>query len=603
MALADLFNSLGLAQANAQGTNNSQAVTTTNTSGGTTFGGTPITNTTTNTFSPYTKDNFDYEGYFQANKDKGTFLDDDDGTRGPRAKERIWNDYISKGATWNGGGTNSSNTTSSATGGSLEDSTKIVPGKAKGSEINVTDAASDLIKNPDTLVSGENSLQDQSQGSVMTGNEAGTNINGNDPKYQTDPDKLNQDASTVDQVAGANEVDPREANTYDPELTQDKVAENDMNAEQGTVSDNAQVNADELEIDVGAIANGTDPDGVGQALQDFASLDPNDVDPKATMKGQLEQLQSEFVDPVTGEARIPIWAQGTARSVGRVVAFSGMSGTAATAAMATAIMEASIPVAQQDAQFFQTLTLQNLSNEQASIINRANVLANMTLANQDARTTAAVTNAQSFLAMDLKNLDNRQQAAVINNQNRINSILEDAKAVNTQRLFTAQSQNEMDMFYDNLNSSIQQFNASQLNGMNQFNASQENGMKQFNAELENNREQFYQNMQYNIDVANAKWRQTVTLQEDQQAFEAAATDVKNSIGITTEQLNQLWDRSDSLLQYAWQSAENEADRKANMAVAQYQAKMAVKGSKASGMGAIAGSLAGAVGSKLMDSIF
>ncbi len=375
-----------------------------------------------------------------------------------------------------------------------------------------------------------------------------------------------------------------------------------MSAEQGTVSDEAKVNADELEIDVGAIANGTDPDGVGEALKDFASLDPNDVDPKATVKGQLEQLQSEFVDPVTGEAKIPIWAQGTARSVGRLIAFNGMSGTAATAAMANAIMESSIPVAQQDAQFFQTLTLQNLSNEQAATINRANVLANMTLANQDARTAAAIQNAQAFLAMDMKNLDNRQQAAVINNQNRVNSILEDAKAVNTQRMFTAQSQNEMDKFYDNLNSNIQQFNASQVNGMSQFNASQSNAMKQFNASLENSREQFYQNMQYNIDTANAKWRQTVTLTEDQQAFEAAATDVKNSVGITTEQLNQLWDRSDSLLQYAWQSSENEADRKANMAIAQYQAKAAQKAADAKGMGSMLGSVAGAVGSKLIDKL-
>jgi hypothetical protein len=41
--------------------------------------------------------------------------------------------------------------------------------------------------------------------------------------------------------------------------------------------------------------------------------------------------------------------------------------------------------------------------------------------------------------MDLKNLDNEQQARVINNQSRIQSILEDAKAVNAERLFTAES--------------------------------------------------------------------------------------------------------------------------------------------------------------------
>lgn len=596
-----LQNILGQGAQNPNTQAASQATTTTNTTNDTTFGGNPVTNTTTNTFTPYTRDNFDYEKYFQENKDKGTFLDDDDGTRGPRAKERIWNDYVSKGATWGGGGINNSNTTSSATGGSLENSTKIVPGKATGSEINVTDAGSDIIKNPDSIVSGSNSLQDQND-SHMTGNEAGTTVNPNDPKYQMDPDKLKQTADTVDQVAGAEQVDPREAQTYDVEKTEGKVADNQLNAEQGQLSEEAKVNADDLEIDVGAIANGTDPDGVGEALKDFASLDPNDVDPKATVKGQLQELQSEFKD-ADGNPKIPMWAQSTARSVGRVIAFSGMSGSAATAAMANAIMESSIPVAQQDAQFFQTLTLQNLSNEQASTINRANVLANMTLANQDARTAAAIQNSQAFLQMDMKNLDNRQQAAVINNQNRINSILEDAKQVNTQRMFTAQSQNEMDMYYDNLNASIQQFNASQVNGMAQFNTSQTNGMKQFNAELENNREQFYQNMQYQIDTANAKWRQTVTLQEDQQAFEAAATDVKNSVGITTEQLNQLWDRSDSLLQYAWQTSENEADRKANMAIAQYQAKMATKGGKAAGYGAIAGSIAGAVGSKIVDGLF
>lgn len=561
-----------------------------------TFGGGNAV-TAQQTFTPWNQQNFDYNAYIAEHP----YIKQGD-TVDQHEYDRAWADYqkkyASKGQSWGSGGTTSTDAGSQ----SLENSSKIVADKPNAAgEINVTDAASDLIKNPGTIVSGANSLQDQNT-SHMTGNEAGTTVNPNDPKYQTDTDKLNQNADQVENVAGASEVDPREAQTYDPELTQDKVAENDMTAEQGTVSDEALVDANDLEIDVGAIANGTDPDGVGEALKDFASLDPNDVDPKATVKGQLQELQSEFKDE-NGNPKIPLWAQDTARSVGRVIAFSGMSGTAATAAMANSIMEASIPVAQQDAQFFQTLTLQNLSNEQAATINRANVLANMTLANQDARTAAAIQNAQSFLAMDMKNLDNRQQAAVINNQNRVNSILEDAKAVNTQRLFTAQSQNEMDMFYDNLNSNIQQFNASQVNGMSQFNASQNNAMKQFNASLENNREQFYQNMQYQIDTANAKWRQTVTLQEDQQAFEAAATDVKNSVGITTEQLNQLWDRSDSLLQYAWQSAENEADRKANMAIAQYQTKAAMKAGDAKGLGAIAGTLAGTVGAKLIGGMF
>ena len=62
----------------------------------------------------------------------------------------------------------------------------------------------------------------------------------------------------------------------------------------------------------------------------------------------------------------------------------------ATAAMAQALMEASIPVAQQDAQFFQTLTIQNLSNKQAGILNRANVLAKFDLTNLDSRMASAL---------------------------------------------------------------------------------------------------------------------------------------------------------------------------------------------------------------------
>lgn len=480
---------------------------------------------------------------------------------------------------------------------------KVVPGKANGNEQNVVDKAADLLKDPSSIVSGSGSLTEQSQNSQMTGNEAGTTIDKNDPAYQMEADRLNQEASKVEDTQQVEEVDPREAQTYDVEKTEDKVKDAQLEAAQGEVSDKALVNADELQIDVGKIADGTDPEGVGKALQDYAKLDPNDVDPKATVKGQLDQLQSEFFDPVTGEAKIPNWAAATARSVGRITAFTGASGTAATAAMAQALMEASIPVAQQDAQFFQTLTLENLSNEQASIINRANVLANMSLANQSARVTAAIQNAQHFFQMDMKNLDNKQQEAVINNQNRVNAIFEDSKQENAKRLFTAQSQNEMDMYYDNMNSQVKQFNAAQANGMAQFNTSQENSMKQFNASLENQREEFYKNQQFQIDTANAKWRQTVTLQEDAQAFEAAATDVKNSIGISTEMLNRLWDRSDSLLQYAWQSSENEADRNATMAIAQYQAKVAAQSSKKAGQGAILGTVLGTVGGKIVEGLF
>ena len=396
------------------------------------------------------------------------------------------------------------------------------------------------------------------QGGMQTGNPADRNFGG------LGQNTAREDASTMDFL------DPRRAATYDVKGTYSDVAANDMTAARGNLDPRAVINPEQ--IDTEAIGNGET--ATGRALNDYAKLDLDDIDPRATTKGQLEALQADFTD-ADGNAKIPAWAAGTARNVSKIASFSGMTGSAATAAMSQAIMEASLPIATQDAQFFQTVTLTNLNNKQTSIINKANVLAQMDIANLDARMTAAVENSKSFLQMDLANLSNEQQSRVINNQNRVQSILEDSRQENAKRLFVAESENEMNKFYDNLNASIGQFNTSQINGMKQFNTSEENGMRRFNSEMENNRQQFYANMQYNIDTSNAKWRQATTMANVDMKFQAAATDVKNMVGLTVEQLNQQWDRADSLLDYIWKSSENEQDRASALIMSKLQADSAM----------------------------
>ena len=76
---------------------------------------------------------------------------------------------------------------------------------------------------------------------------------------------------------------------------------------------------------------------------------------------------------------------------------------------------------------------------------------------------------KSFMMMDLQNLENEQQTHVLKMQLRQQSIMEDAKQENVKRQFVASSQNEMDMFYDELGSQISRFNATQSNAMKQFN--------------------------------------------------------------------------------------------------------------------------------------
>jgi len=106
-------------------------------------------------------------------------------------------------------------------------------------------------------------------------------------------------------------------------------------------------------------------------------------------------------------------------------------------------------------------------------------------------------------------------------------------------------------------------------------------------------------MQYNIDADNAKWRQNVTLNNTEMEFQAAATDVKNILDLTTESLNQLWDRTDSLLDYTWKEGESEEERglrlelaKMEMDMRREEAKAAAKAAKYSAIGSIVGAAAG-----------
>lgn len=520
---------------------------------------------------------------------------------------------------------------------------QVVPDNPKPTDtqaINVADFAGQTVTDPSLIINKEagTSLADAApkitDAQVQGGLQSSAPATGGDPKGAnvtnvatagTQQAQATNATTQQAQVSTGAQQAPKNAASVQTALTADDVNQLTMEGQHGTVSDQSQVNADELQIDTDATAKGENE--LGKALSESAQQDLNLVDPKATVKGQMDILAEEFVDPLTGQPKIPSWAAGVARNVSRIAAFKGMTGTAATAAMAQALLEASMPMAQADAQFYQTLTVQNLNNKQQATLNRANVLAQLDMANLDARTTAAVTNSQAFLQMDLANLSNDQQAELINTQQRFQSILEDAKAENTKRLFLADSENEMTKFYDQLSSQMEQFNAAQKNSMaqfnasefnetsrlnasqatavsqfnaseanktSQFNASETNAVAKFNAELETMREQFYREMQFQVDTANAKWRQTVTLTNNQNAFDAAATDVKNRVGISVEQLNQLWDRADALLDYAWKSGQNDKDRKTQLALVTLKGQLDADAADAEGVGNVIGTILGAV---------
>ena len=394
------------------------------------------------------------------------------------------------------------------------------------------------------------------------------------------PDQVDETGMT-DVVAPTNPG----ASTYTAATVEEQLGtpETTVNAAQGTINENQDLmDASTIEIDVAAEGQGT---GVlGNALNDYASQnmstiidtstihgkllaeqlgDGNYVDSKATILGQMKILGNEFVDG-QGNTIIPSWAQGAARSVNRLMAFGDVTGTAALRATSNAIMEATLGVADKEAAFFQTLTTENLSNKQESIINKTKILASFEEANLTARQAALKHNAQAFLDMNLANVDREQEAEVINTQERIQVMLSDAGEKNLARRFAAEEANDLQTFYDQLDINTQTWMKEQLFAIKSFNVGEKNAAKQFVAELNSLQDRFEAEQQRLIDVDNAGWRREVVTENARVELEVAAEDVKNALDISQEALNRTWNRIDSELDYIFKGWDNESDRDAEI---------------------------------------
>ena len=458
---------------------------------------------------------------------------------------------------------------------------------------------------------------------VIDPNTEGTSIDPNAEGLMLEGD-ANVNPDLVDETATIDGVTPAPTETYVADTVADNIAGNSLanvDAVTGTVSNDALLDPNENQIDVTGAATGVNEDGtvsvVGEALNDYASINTsmiidtstvsgkllaqrlrdegeNYVDSKATILGQMKIISEEFKGP-NGEPVIPPWAQGMAREIQRSMAFTGVTGTAATAAMSNAIMEATLGIAEKEANFFQTLTTKNLDNQQQSLINKMNILSKFEVANLDARQAAMVQNAKHFMEMDMANLTNEQQAEVLNTQAMVDALFNDQAALNAARLFGAEQGNDMQMFYDELVFQAQRYNSQMLNEMRRFNTGEINDAAEFNATMDDSRERYNSNMQYQIDVYNADWRQKVTETNAEMLYDAYAADVKNAADLNQEGLNRIWDRVDSMLDYYFKGSQTEAELEARVLMAEIAAASnSSSGGGSSGMWGAIGSIGAAI---------
>ena len=292
------------------------------------------------------------------------------------------------------------------------------------------------------------------------------------------------------------------------------------------------------------------------------------IDSRATVQGQLENISSDIQTSLQQCTPLPAFARGAAEAAKATMQSRGLgSSTMLAEAMAEGILRSSIPIAQADAEVYKQTIFQNLANNQQ----------------------AAVINAQAYLQMDMANLSNNQQANLQNLQAQQQTLLTDNAARNAALQFNATSQNQVNQYYDSLNTNIQQQNAQRAAAISQFNTAEENkvaalnaknataiadanaqrqsAINQFNSTLSDQRQRFNVENQRIIDQSNTVWRRQLNTSNTQAVNAANETNAQNLLNLSNFALSSLWQQWRDEASWVNQSSENEANRNHNLAVA------------------------------------
>lgn len=392
--------------------------------------------------------------------------------------------------------------------------------------------------------------------------------------------------AAVTTQAGTSVVDaPEQAptSTMSATETSDDIANalRDVNPAAGSVSENAQMQAitqSPTSTDVGTVgpaqlANATQVDAPqsrtlqsGETVQSAVDLEKAmafvdqaqaataDPSAKATVQGQLADIMSQF-----DGGQIPAWAAGAMRTANATLAARGLGASSlAGQAVVQAAMEASLPIAVQDATTQAQFEQQNLSNRQqramlaaqqrasfmqqefdqefqARVANAAKIsdIANMNfsaeqqialenarlaqtvnLANLSNRQAMVMAETSQIAQLELSNLNNRQQAAVQN----ANAFLQMdmANLSNEQQITMFDAQSRVNAIFSDAaaENAARQFNAESENQANQFFQSLSAQVQQFNANQLNSMEQF------RVEQANTMERFNAQLASQQEQFNA-----------------------------------------------------------------------------------
>jgi len=416
------------------------------------------------------------------------------------------------------------------TGPRESSSGNIVPGIPQVGEVNVMDYMGLQAGDP-TLPTGtklETQLEELDAEAV--GTELGDISTADKTKLDTETDailssEIEKVGSTVE---GTYTVPGQVTIPSSEDITTDIITEKEFK-EAGVPSQfvdpvTGELNTDENLAKMTAEKSYTDIDEEATAFT-AAKQELAEVNPLATVTGQLAILQEQFAD---GE--VPVWAQGAFRQVNALMAQRGIGGsTMAAEAITNALMQSAIPIAQQDASFYQNVTLQNLSNEQQAEMAKFNARTSAIFNDQAALNAARSLNTQS---------ENELTQFFANLATQVST--SNAQMSNSMEQFNATAENQMTQFFEELELTAETFNADAVNELSQFDAEQANIIAQFNANMKDQRERFNVQNQLAIDASNVQWRRDVNTQNTAATNAALQFDAQNLLAVQQTALALLY---------------------------------------------------------------
>ena len=265
---------------------------------------------------------------------------------------------------------------------------------------------------------------------------------------------------------------------------------------------------------------------------------------EALVQSQMEELTAGIAD-----GNIPTWAKPAADAVEAQLASRGLSrSSVGQAALTNAIIQAALPMAQQNAQAISTNFAQDKQNQQ-----QANMF-----------------NAQAASQLQIASLSNEQQMAIQNSNLRQQALLSDQASTNAAAQFNAANESQTQQFMANLESTINTQNAARNNAMEQFNVGQANAMEQYNSQNQFARDQFNAQNATQIEQSNLQWRRQMNQTNTAGVNAVNQANAMNAFNMSNQALTFMWQEMRDAAKWSFEATQNDAQRAAALAQAALQ---------------------------------